>query len=75
MPGIGMFDDLSPVGRVLMAAVPFMVSMLLRLMYGRTKTIEVLITIATSWFLVNVFIAPHSVDIERELFHLLPFTG
>ena len=58
-----------------MAAVPFMVSMLLRAMYGRNKTTEILVTIATSWFLVNVFIAPHSVDIERELFHLLPFVG
>lgn len=56
-----------------MAAVPFMVSMLLRAMYGRNKTTETLITIATSWFLVNVLIAPHSVDIERELYHLLPF--
>ena len=75
MPGPGMFDDLSPLGRVLMAAVPFMVSMLLRTMYGRNKTTEILITIATSWFLVNVFVAPHSLDIERELYHLLPFTG
>lgn len=58
-----------------MAAVPFMVSMLLRLMYGRSKTTEILITVATSWFLVNVFIAPHSLDIERELYRLLPFTG
>lgn len=58
-----------------MAAVPFMVSMVLRLMYGRNKTTEILLTLATSWFLVNVFVAPHSVDIERELYHLLPFTG
>jgi hypothetical protein len=69
------FYDISPLGRVCMAAVPVAVALLLRLMYGRSRTTEILLTVGTSWFLVNVFIAPHSVEIEQELYHLLPFIG
>lgn len=61
---------LGPVARVGVAAAPFAIAMAIRLVFGRSRVTEILIPIATLWFLVNVLIAPYSLAMQRDL-HLL----
>ena len=51
---------------------PFVVAILLRLVFGKNRLTGYLITLATTWFVVNVLIAPYSVRMTqdlRQIFH------
>jgi len=71
MPAGAFFGEFSPLSQVAAAVSPFIIAMILRLMFGRKRWTEVVVTIATSWFFVNVLIAPYAVDIQRELHEII----
>ncbi|MBS1859545.1 MAG: hypothetical protein JST11_29500 [Acidobacteria bacterium] len=69
LPG-NLLDDLSPHARVATAVLPFVVAMLVRLLFGRTRTAGWLITISTVWFAVNVLVAPYSEGMRSDIRNL-----
>ena len=64
------FDDLSPHARVATAVLPFVAVMLLRLVLGKNRLTRVLISLSTTWFVVNVLMAPFSEGMRRDIFDL-----
>jgi nitrate/nitrite transporter NarK len=64
------FDGLSPDDRVLMAAIPFVIATLLRLILGPTQLTRWAATISTMWFAINVLLAPYSAGMRQDLIEL-----
>ena len=67
MPYRTPFDGLAPDQRVLVAVVPFVAAMLLRLILGRTQFTRWAVTFGTMWFAFNVLLAPYSTGIRQDL--------
>jgi hypothetical protein len=66
----GIFEDWSPHARVATAVLPFAVAMLLRLILGTNRVTRVLISLGTTWFAVNVLMAPLSEGMQRDIFNV-----
>jgi hypothetical protein len=62
---------IGPLTRVLVAVVPFAAALLLRLGMGRSRFTNVIVSVGTMWFLVNVLIAPYSLEMQQELHMML----
>jgi hypothetical protein len=58
---------MTPLSEVAAAVSPFILAILLRCMFGRRRWTEILVTVATSWFFVNVLIAPYAIEMQRDL--------
>jgi len=67
---VSLLDDFSPHARVLTAVAPFMVAMLLRLMLGRNQFTRLALSLATTWFAINVLLAPYSVGMRQDIINL-----
>ena len=67
MPAGKLFVDLGPYARIGMAIAPFLVAMLLRLLFGKNRLTGLLVTLTTMWFTVNVLVAPYSIQMQQEL--------
>jgi hypothetical protein len=63
-------SDLSPVTRVCIAAGPFVAALLLRLILGRNRLTGSLIAFTTSWFAINMLLAPSAQPICQQLYSL-----
>jgi hypothetical protein len=70
MPVAGIFEDLSPHARVATAVLPFVAVMLLRFVLGNNRLTRVLISLSTTWFVVNVLMAPFSEGMRRDILDL-----
>jgi hypothetical protein len=70
MHPLTIFEELSPHLRVATAVLPFAVSILLRLLFGKNRLFDLLISVATAWFAINVFLAPYSARMQEDLRHL-----
>jgi hypothetical protein len=70
VPLPSIFEDLNPHARVATAVVPFVVAILLRLLLGKSRTTSVLISVTTTWFAINVLMAPFSEGMRSDIFHL-----
>ena len=66
----GIFEDWSPHARVVTAVLPFAAAMLLRLILGKNRMTRVLISLGTTWFAVNVLMAPLSERMQRDIFNV-----
>jgi hypothetical protein len=44
--------------------------MLLRLVLGKNRLTEVLISLSTTWFVINVLMAPYSEGMRRDILDL-----
>jgi hypothetical protein len=64
----GIFEDLSPHARVATAVLPFAAAMLLRLILGKNWVTGMLISLSTTWFAINVLMAPLSEGMQRDIF-------
>jgi hypothetical protein len=53
-----------------MAVVPFVVAMVLRVVFGRRSWTRWFVTVATMWFAINVLLTPYSTGIRREVLGL-----
>jgi hypothetical protein len=58
---------LTPERQVLTAVLPFVTSMLLRVLLGRTEFSRWTITLATMWFAINVLLAPYSAGLLADI--------
>lgn len=67
MPAGKLFTDLGPYARIGIAIAPFLVAMLLRLLFGKNRLTGLLVTLTTMWFTVNVLVAPYSIKMQQEL--------
>ena len=67
MPVSRIFEDLSPHARVATAILPFVAAMLLRLILGKNRLTQVLVSVSTTWFAVNVLMAPLSDGMRRDI--------
>ncbi len=70
MPLVSLVDAISPHARVATALIPFLVALVLRLLFGKNRVTRTALSIATMWFAINVLIAPYSVDMRREILTL-----
>lgn len=70
MPPASILDDLSPHARVATAVAPFLLAIVLRLIFGKNRITRVLLSISTTWFAINIMMAPYSVSMRRDLDNL-----
>ncbi|MDR3701643.1 MAG: hypothetical protein P4L56_18490 [Candidatus Sulfopaludibacter sp.] len=63
-------DDLSPYARVATAIAPFLAAIVLRLIFGKNRVTRLLLSISTTWFAINILMAPYSASMRRDLDHL-----
>jgi hypothetical protein len=63
-------DDLSPHARVTTALVPFLLAIVLRLIFGKNRVTRILLSVSTTWFAINILMAPYSVGMQNDLIHL-----
>jgi hypothetical protein len=63
-------DDLSPYARVATAIAPFLAAIVLRLVFGKNRVTRILLSISTTWFAINILLAPYSASMRRDLDHL-----
>jgi len=52
------------------AVAPFAAALVMRLFMGRSRFTSVLITLTTTWFAVNVLLAPLSAGMQQDLVNL-----
>jgi hypothetical protein len=64
------FEDLSRHAGVATAVLPFVAAMLLRIVLGKNRLTGVLISLTTTWFAINVLMAPLSEGMRRDIFDL-----
>jgi len=62
-----LLDHLSPQARVATATAPFVLAMLLRLVFGPSRYTGWFITLTTVWFAANVLIAPYSAKMRQDV--------
>ena len=67
MPVPSIFEELSPHARVATAVLPFVAAMLLRLILGKNRLTQVLVSVSTTWFAINVLLAPLSQGMRRDI--------
>jgi hypothetical protein len=67
MPMASLMDDLSPHARVATAIAPFLLAIVLRLMFGKNRVTGFLLSISTTWFAINILMAPYSANMRRDL--------
>jgi hypothetical protein len=70
LPVAGIFEDLSPHARVATAILPFAGALLLRFVVGKNRLTRVLISLSTTWFVINVLMAPLSEGMRRDILDL-----
>jgi hypothetical protein len=66
----GIFEDLSPHARVATAVLPFVAAILLRMVIGKNGLTRLLLSASTTWFAINVLMAPLSEGMRRDIFDL-----
>ena len=62
-----LFQDVSPYARVSTAVVPFLGAVVLRLLFGKNRITQILLSLATLWFCANILMAPYSEPMQRDL--------
>jgi hypothetical protein len=67
MSPVRILEGLGPYAQVGTAVLPFAVSIGLRLLFGRSRLLDALVTVATAWFTLNVFVAPFSARMRQDL--------
>jgi hypothetical protein len=67
---VRLLDELSPYARVVTAIAPFLLAIVLRLTFGKNRVTRILLSISTTWFAINILLAPYSANMQRDLNHL-----
>jgi len=63
-------EELSPHARVATAILPLAAAVLLRLVLGKNRLTRVLISLSTTWFVINVLMAPLYEGMRRDILDL-----
>ena len=67
MGPLNFLDDLTPHARVATALLPFLFAITMRLFLGKNKLTRLLLSLATTWFAINVLMAPYSARMQAEI--------
>jgi len=67
MGPLTVFEEFTPHARVITAIAPFLMSIVMRLILGKNKLTRMLLSLSTTWFAINVLLAPYSGRMEAEL--------
>lgn len=70
MPLGNLVDSFSPHARVATALIPFLVALVLRLLFGKNRVTRIALSVATVWFAANVMMAPYSAEMRQEILNL-----
>jgi hypothetical protein len=65
-PG-SIFEDLTPHARVATALLPFLGALVCRLIFGKNRVTRWLLSLSTTWFAINVLLAPYSIRMQQDL--------
>jgi hypothetical protein len=65
-----LLERLSPHARVATAVAPFVGALVFRAITGRSRMASILISVATTWFAVMIFMTPMSEGMQQDLFRL-----
>lgn len=63
-------EDLSPHARVITAILPFLWALVFRLILGNNRLTRILLSVSTTWFAMNVLMAPYSAGMREDLLSL-----
>ena len=63
-------QELSPYARVTTAVIPFVTAIGLRLIFGKNRVTRLLLSVSTTWFAINVLMAPYSTGMREDLSNL-----
>jgi len=61
------FEEFTPHARVITAIAPFLMAIVMRLVLGKNKLTRMLLSLSTTWFAINVLLAPYSGRMQAEL--------
>jgi len=64
------FEDFSPHARVATALVPFLAALVCRLIFGKNRLTRLLLSLSTTWFFINILLAPYSTGMQQDLTNL-----
>lgn len=67
---LSFWEALSPHARVATAILPFVLSVVLRILLGRNRVTRTLISLCTMWFVMNIIMAPYSVRMQQDIHEL-----
>ena len=70
MLAASILEELSPHARVATAILPLAAAVLLRLVLGKNRLTRVLISLSTTWFVINVLMAPLYEGMRRDILDL-----
>jgi len=65
-----LFEHLSPYARVFTALTPFLIAIVMRLIFGKNQVTRALLSLGTIWFAANILIAPYSYSMRQDLINL-----
>ena len=63
-------EQISPHAQVATAVLPFAISVVFRLLLGKSRLMDGLVMAATAWFTLNIFVAPYSASMQQDLINL-----
>jgi hypothetical protein len=66
-----LLDQLTPNARVATAAAPFAAALIMRIAFGRNRFTRWIVTVATTWFAINVLMAPYSARMRQDILELM----
>ena len=66
-------EDLSPHARVATALIPFLAALVCRLLFGKNRFTRLLLSLSTTWFAINILLAPYSEPMQEDLTRLRAF--
>jgi hypothetical protein len=64
---VRILETLSLHARVATAVAPFAAAVLLRILFGKSRLAELMLTLATVWFAANVLAAPFSDRMQEDV--------
>jgi hypothetical protein len=70
MPLDRFFGELPPNARVAVALLPFLLALVVRLLFGKNRLTQTVLWLATMWFTLAVIMAPFSLQLPdlRRIF-------
>ena len=63
-------EGFSPHVQVIIAVVPFVSSLIMRLALGNNRLTRGILSLSTMWFAIYVLTAPYSMGLRQEIFEI-----
>jgi hypothetical protein len=67
MGPLSIFEEFTPHARVVTAVAPFLMALVMRLILGKNKLTQLLVSLSITWFAINILLAPYSGRMQGEL--------